>query len=160
MPTDTTLLADAQEMHRIIQGASCMRRHSVISLDKLAEILTALATGGTVAERNAKGYDVASPEYGKIEVKARVLGTDGTFPRITLTPNKLVGANSFMAVRWDGDHRIHAAVMLDRDTVRPLYEARLQASGKYAHIAWGAWKNAPGAIDFTARFAALIAGNV
>lgn len=156
MPPDTQLLSDALEMHRIIQGASCMRRHSVISLDKLAEMLTALCTGGTVAERNAKGHDIVSPEYGRIEVKSRVLGTDGAFPRVTLTPNKLAGSDSFMAVRWDANYRIHAAVMLNAGAVRPLYDARVQTSGKCAHIAWGAWKNAPGAIDFTERFAALI----
>lgn len=152
-----TLLSDAREMHRLIQNASFMKRHSVISLDKLAEILTALCTDGSIAERNTKGHDIVSPKHGRIEVKSRVLGTDGEFPRITLSSNKLVGSDTFMAVRWDRNNNIYSAIMLDKAAVQPLYNARLQASRKSAHIAWDAWKSAPGAIDFTKPFTDLIA---
>lgn len=144
-------------MHRITQRASCMLRYSVISLDKPAEILTALCADGTVAERNTKGYDVVSPVHGKIEVKSRVLGTDGPFPRISLSPNKLVESDSFMAVRWGYDHSLYAAIMLDRADVQPLYVAKLQASGRTSNIPWIEWKTAPRAFDFTKQFADLIA---
>lgn len=155
-PTVGELRADALEMSAIMRSAECMIRHPEISHDRLAEILTALCVAGELASRNSKGYDVASEEHGRIEVKSRILGTDGWFPRVSLTPNKMAVADAVMAVRWTPEYTFHAAVLLSRDAVRPLFEAKLQASGKQAHIAWADWVGASDAIDFTSRFAGLL----
>lgn len=146
------LRADASEMHSIMLAAASMARHRAINVDRLSEILTALATDGTVAPRNAKGYDVQSPSYGFIEVKARTLGTDGPDPRVSLSPGKLQTANFFMAVRWTEHFGLAEAIMLPLDSVRPLFDARLQRSARLAHITWHDWKAAAGRIDFTERF--------
>ncbi|MDR3422858.1 MAG: hypothetical protein P4L80_16710 [Xanthobacteraceae bacterium] len=157
--TDSTLLkADAREMASILRTAKCVRRHSAVSFDLLAEMLTALCTGGALAGRNAKGYDVSSPEYGRIEVKSRTLGTDGPFPRVSLSPNKMDGADWFMAVRWTEDGELHAAVMLPKTSVAPLFDRRLQARGTVAHIRWDNWQSGNGRVDLTERFREALRG--
>jgi len=150
--TPEILQADALEMAGALRNTVCTERHFVISYDKLAEILTALCTGGDLSVRNGSGYDVEAPVYGRIEVKSRALGTDGPFPRISLSPNKMKVANWFMAVRWERQGVLHAAYMLPSASVRPLFDARLQASGRTAHISWEEWRSAPGLKDFTSDF--------
>lgn len=150
------LQADAKEMAAALRGADCLQRHGVLSYDKLAEILTALCTRGHLHSRNAAGSDVTSPAYGRIEVRSRFLGTDGPFPRVTLSQGKLQGAEWFMAVRWDAGGDVHAAVMLPFASVAPLFAARLQKSGNKAHIAWCDWLSAPGLVDLTADFRAAL----
>lgn len=151
IPT-AVLHADAREMHSIMRNADCIKRHFITSPDKLAEILTAICTDGEIAPRNAKGYDVCSPRFGKVEVRSRILGTDGPLPRISLSPSKMAGADNFMAVRWTADFKLHAAIMLSKIAVQPLFQAKLQSSGKMAHIGWREWIAAKGAVDFTDRF--------
>ncbi|WP_157775810.1 hypothetical protein [Hartmannibacter diazotrophicus] len=150
------LLADAQEMHLILSTAECLERHANITLGTLAEILTALSTDGKLAEPNRKGFDVISPAYGRIEVKSRVLGTDGAFPRISLSPNKIDGADHFMAVRWDQHSKLCFAIMLPKASILPLYQARLQRSGNIAHLHWDDWLAARDAVDFTDQFQELL----
>lgn len=154
--TPAALRGDAREMYAAIRHTECIKRHFVISPDKLAEILTALCTNGDIAVRNNKGYDITSKAFGKIEVKSRILGTDGPYPRISLSPNKMIGADSFMAVRWTVQLELYAAIMLPKAAVQPLYAARLQSSGKSAHIGWSQWLASPSAIDFTSRFLDLL----
>lgn len=152
----SVLHGDAIEMVSLLKNAACIVRHHVVSYDKAAEILTAICTDGEIADRNSPGYDVHSERFGRIEVKSRVLGTDGPFPRISLTTKKLEGADSFMAVRWTKAGEIHAAVMLPRESTYPLFTARLQAAGRLAHIAWSDWVAAKGAIDMTSQFRKLL----
>ena len=148
------LRADAREMNSILRDADCVKRHRVISLDKLSEILTAISTDGEIAGRNIKGFDVLSPTYGYIEVKTRVSGTDGANPRASLTKNKIEKADHFMAVRWSQDFQFESAIMVPAASVKPLYLAKLQAAGSLAHIAWRDFVAAAGRIDFSERFAA------
>lgn len=153
--TTDELHRDALEIQSILRDSECFKRHQVISLDKLSEILTALATGGKVISRNTAGHDVIAP-IGKIEVKSRVLGTDGPFPRVSLKPNKL-DADYVMAVRWTPECVFHAAYLLPTASVRPLFAERLQASGSLAHIAWQKWIGAPLVADFTEKFERVLA---
>lgn len=151
------LEADALEMASILRSAKCIERHTAISFDILAEILTALCTDGKQASANTKGYDVESTNYGRIEVKSRKLGTDGPFPRVTLSPNKLKGADWFMAVRWTRDGGVYAAIMLPKTSVAPLFEKFLQTNGRTAHIHWEDWKNGAGQVDLSEEFRRVIA---
>lgn len=153
--TNAELHRDALEMQTILREGESFKRHQVISLDKLSEILTALATGGIVTSRNTAGHDVVAP-IGRIEVKSRVLGTDGPFPRVSLKPNKL-DADYVMAVRWTPECVFHAAYLLPTASVRPLFAERLQASGSVAHIAWQKWIDAPLVTDFTKQFERVLA---
>ncbi|WP_113154186.1 hypothetical protein [Nitratireductor sp. OM-1] len=153
--TTDELHRDALEMQSILRDSECFKRHQAISLDKLSELLTALATGGKITSRNTAGHDVVAP-IGKIEVKSRVLGTDGPFPRVSLRPNKLE-ADYVMAVRWTSDCVLHAAYLLPAASVRPLFSERLQASGSLAHIAWQKWIAAPLVSNFTEKFERVLA---
>src|ERR1035437_9932048 len=94
------LLQDAAEMTRILSTASCLSLYSIISADWLAEILTAIVTGGSVVGGNANGHDVFSPRFGFVEVKSRILGTDGPLPRVSLKTGNIDKSDFFMAVRW------------------------------------------------------------
>ncbi|WP_173089175.1 hypothetical protein [Devosia sp. 1635] len=108
-----------------------------------------------MSSRNAP-YDVLSPVHGRIEVKTRVEGTDGDNPRVSLKEAKFETADHFMAVRWTRDAELSLALMLPAASVKPLHLARRQRTG-LAHIAWREFIAAPGPIDFTAQFAAVLA---
>jgi hypothetical protein len=142
------LKQDAAEMMRILTSANCIQRHSLISHDRLSEILTAMVTGGTLTLQNKEGHDVTSPKFGRIEVKSRVLGTDGAFPRVSLRASNLQYAEYFVAVRWTRDMDLYEAIGVPRSSAEALYAAKLQKSGRRAHIGWSDWVSAPHARSF------------
>lgn len=131
-------LADATEMARILQTSECMVRYDHISHELLSELLVAIATGGEVIGGNNLGSDVRSPTYGLIEVKSRILGTDGPYPRISLKQRNLDKASWFAAVRWNRNFTFHDAVILPKDSVQRLFDIRKQTRDM-AHIGWKDW---------------------
>jgi hypothetical protein len=141
------LLQDAAEMMRILSTASCLARYSIISADRLSEILTAIVTGGIVVGGNAKGHDVFSPRFGFVEVKSRILGTDGPLPRVSLKTGNIDKSDFFMAVRWTKTMELYDAVGLSKKEAAVLHAAKRQPSG-LAHIGWQDWSSAPGARHF------------
>lgn len=143
-------------MMRILISAKCMARHSAISPDRLSEILTAIVTRGKLVGGNSKGHDVFSPEFGLVEVKSRILGTDGPFPRVSLKSANIKKADFFMAVRWTKAMELHDAIGLPKPVVGMLYAAKQQANGK-AHIAWRDWISAPGAQNFREKMLQTLA---
>lgn len=118
------LRQDAAEMASILRSARCVERHQAISHDRLAEIMTALVTGGELSSGNAQGHNAVSPAFGRIEVKSRILGTDGPFPRVTLKASNIEKSDFFIGVRWIRDMRLHEAVGLPKSAVMPLYTAK------------------------------------
>lgn len=148
-------IADASEMHAILKTAACTKRYQEISHQLMSELLVAIATKGEVVGNNNRGSDVISPEYGKIEVKSRILGTDGEFPRVSLKPHNLDKADWFVGIRWTRDFDFHAAFMLPKIEASKLHAERKQASG-LAHINWDKWKAAPGVIDLSTAVRAII----
>jgi hypothetical protein len=148
MTVDGVLKQDAAEMMRILATANCVKRHSSISHDRLAEILTAMVTEGSLTLGNKEGHDVVSPTFGRIEVKSRVLGTDGPFPRVSLRASNLQHAEYFVAVRWTRDMDLYEAIGMPRSSAEVLYTAKLQKSGRGAHIGWNEWISAPQARSF------------
>jgi hypothetical protein len=131
-------VADAMEMMQILQTSKCIARYDHISHELLSELLVAIATGGEVIGGNNLGSDVRSEAYGLIEVKSRILGTDGPFPRISLKQRNLDKASWFAAVRWNRDFALHDAVMLPKDSVLRLFNIRKQVRDT-AHISWKDW---------------------
>ena len=115
---------DAAEMMKILSTAKCIARHSIISPDRLAEILTAIVTGGTIVGGNSKGHDIRSPKCGLVEVKARILGTDGPFPRVSLKAANIDKADFVMAVRWTKTMDLYDAVGVPKATATVLYAAK------------------------------------
>ena len=141
------LQEDAAEMMQILSTAKCIARHSMISPDRLSEILAAIVTSGTIVGGNSKGHDVLSPEFGLVEVKARILGTDGLFPRVSLKASNIEKADFFLAVRWTKAMELHDAIGVPKATAAILYAAKQQVRG-LAHIAWRDWISAFGAKSF------------
>lgn len=133
---------DAAEMYTILRTAKCIQRYDSISHQLLAEILVAIATSGEVVGGNNRGSDVISPILGKIEVKSRILGTDGPFPRISLKAHNIEKSDWIAAVRWKRNFEFYDAVALPKTSVIPLFEGRLSAS-RASHIAWQKWIDAP-----------------
>lgn len=149
--------ADASEMFNVLRTTECLKRYQEISHQLLSELLVAIATEGEVVGGNNRGSDVLSPKYGKIEVKSRILGTDGPFPRVSLKTHNLEKADCFVGIRWTRDFQFHAAFMLPKSAVLPLYQARKQANG-LAHISWDSWKSATGAIDLSGAVRKVLPG--
>jgi hypothetical protein len=141
------LAQDAAEMMRILTTAKCVSRYSTISPDRLAEILTAAVTEGDLVGGNSAGYDVNSRRLGFVEVKARILGTDGPLPRVSLKTRNIEKSDFFMAVRWTRQMELYAAVGLPKASAAMLHAIKRQATG-LAHIGWQDWVSAPGAVDF------------
>lgn len=135
-------------MASILRSAQCFQRYDKIAHELLSELLVAIATGGEVVGGNNLGSDVWSETYGRIEVKSRILGTDGPFPRVSLRQSNMDKADYFVAVRWTKEFELHGAFMLPKPVVQKLYDAKVQKSGT-AHIAWAEWVGQPGSRDIT-----------
>jgi hypothetical protein len=134
-----------------------MARHSAISPDRLSEILTAIVTGGTLVGGNSKGHDVFSPEFGLVEVKARILGTDGPLPRVSLKIANIKKADFFIAVRWTKAMELHDAIGLPKSVAGKLFATKQQQGRGLAHIAWRDWILAPGAQSFREKMLQALA---
>ena len=104
-----------------------------ITTGRLGELLVASVTGGEI--KNKTGFDILSPEYGKIEVKSRVLGTDGEWPRVSLGRTNIKEADYVAVLRFSPSYDIAAACMLPIEKVKALYEDYVQSKGT-AHIPW------------------------
>lgn len=118
-----------------------------LELGDETERIAATALGAVLAPRNAVGYDMVSPNLGKIEVRARILGTDGPWPRVTLTEGKVKIADHVLAVRWRANGAFEHAVMLCRSAAQKLYLSKRQTNKPQAHIAWKDWISDAEAID-------------
>ncbi|MEI5679529.1 MULTISPECIES: hypothetical protein [unclassified Mesorhizobium] len=146
---------DAAEMYQILRTAKCIKRYDSISHQLLAELAVAISTDGEVVGGNNRGSDVLSPTYGKIEVKSRILGTDGPFPRISLKPHNLDKSDWIAAVRWTRDFEFHDAVALPKPAAQNLFAGRL-TEGRAAHVAWQTWISTPGAESLASRIRATL----
>ncbi|MER9335807.1 hypothetical protein NKJ06_17760 [Mesorhizobium sp. M0293] len=146
---------DAAEMYSILRTANCIKRYDSISHQLLAELVVAIATDGEVVGGNNRGSDVISPLSGKIEVKSRMLGTDGPFPRISLKPHNLEKADWIAAVRWTRDFEFYDDVALPRAVAQGLFAGRL-AEGRATHVAWQSWIAASGAESLADRVHAAL----
>ena len=148
---------DLAEMYRVMRSAECFQRYDKISHEIAAEILAAAVLDGEVIGGNRRGSDVRTQRYGIVEVKSRILGTDGPFPRVSLKRHHFETANFIFAVRWKPDQEFYAAYLLPSSAARQLYEIRRQANGT-AHIAWGDWINDANVINLTEDSRAFLGG--
>ncbi|MEY9562250.1 hypothetical protein [Sinorhizobium fredii] len=147
--------ADAAEMYKILRTANCIKRYDSISHQLLAELAVAIATEGEVVGGNNRGSDVVSPTYGKIEVKSRILGTDGPYPRVSLKPQNLDKSDWIVAVRWTRGFEFHDAIALPKSAAQGLFAGRL-SEGRVAHVAWQTWIATPGTESLANRVRAAL----
>lgn len=146
---------DAAEMFGILRSAMCLSRYDCISHQLLAEIVVAIATGGEVVGGNNRGSDVISPKYGKVEVKSRILGTDGDYPRISLKAHNIEKADWVAAVRWTRQFAFYDAVALPCYAISPLVEGRLSSKAA-THIPWKTWTASTDARSLKAEIEAVL----
>jgi hypothetical protein len=95
-----------------------------------------------------KGFDVQCPRFGKVEVRGRVLGTDGHYPRITLRRSPSEGYDHLAAVRFERDFSFWRAIILPAAALGPLYEVNKQKKGS-AHISWHTAAESPSTVDIS-----------
>jgi hypothetical protein len=143
---DVHMKDDASEMYKILRTAQCIQRYDSISHQLLAELVVAIATDGEVFGGNKRGSDVLSPSFGRIEVKSRILGTDGAFPRISLKPHNLEKSDWIAAVRWTRSFEFYDAIALPKTAAASLFAGRM-IEGKVAHVGWQSWAAAPAAVS-------------
>ncbi len=141
---------DAAEIYNILRTANCIKRYDSISHQLLAELVVAIATNGEVVGGNNRGSDILSPTYGKIEVKSRILGTDGPYPRISLKPHNLDKSDWIAAVRWTRAFEFYDAVALPKAAAQGLFAGRL-SDGRVSHVAWQTWISTRGAESLADR---------
>ncbi|MFT8246464.1 hypothetical protein [Roseomonas sp. BN140053] len=147
-------LPDAADEARRLQ--SLLLAHGPLTVDALGETLVAAAFGGARMKRNNADFDVRCPRFGLVEVRSRVLGTDGWLPRLTLRKAPLGVYDHVAALRFALDLSFWRGVILPTAALIPLYEARKQASG-IAHIAWNDAVAHSAALDITGELRAVIA---
>lgn len=148
--------------HRLPDAADEARRlqrlliaHGPISADILGEALFAAAFGGEPMARGNKDYDVRCPRFGLVEVRSRILGTDGWHPRISLRRAPNGEYDHVAALRFEQDYSFWRAVVLPTAALQRLYASRRQFSG-IAHIPWSAAADDPDTIDVTAEMRAVL----
>ncbi len=146
---------DAAEMYTILRTAQCIQRYDCVSHQILAELVVAIATDGSVVGGNNRGSDVTSPTFGKIEVKSRILGTDGPFPRISLKSHNLEKSDWITAVRWTRGFEFHDAVALPKASAASLLAGRL-TEGRATHVAWQTWISAPNAMSLSDKIRTVL----
>ncbi len=149
---------DAREMADILRIAKCIRKYDKISHDLLGEILVAASLEGVVEGGNRRGSDIHAPTFGRVEVKSRILGTDGPFPRVLLRSSNIENADYFVAIRWNRDFSLIDAVMNSKEAVLPLYSGKKQGSG-VANISWKDWCSTSGAVSLKGRMIQILHGN-
>lgn len=142
--------------HALLDNASEARRlgkllyeHGEVAISAFAEALFAAAFGGQRRQRGNPGFDIDCPRFGKVEVRARVLGTDGDYPRVTLRKSPDGQFDHLAAVRLDKNLALWKAFILPTLALKPLYDAKKQPKGT-AHIDWSSFCSDSNAIDITA----------
>ncbi len=140
------LLDNANEARRL---GKLLREHGEVTISAFAEALFAAAFDGKRMSRGNRNFDLDCARFGKVEVRTRVLGTDGEYPRITLRKSPDGQFDHLAAVRLNETLGLWKASVLPTLALRPLYDVRKQKNG-LAHIDWSDFCADPKAIDITA----------
>jgi hypothetical protein len=146
------LLDNASEARRL---GKLLTEHGEVAISTFAEALFAAAFGGQRTPRANPNFDVVCPRFGKVEVRARVLGTDGDYPRISLRKSPDGEFDHLAAVRLDKKLNFWKAFILPTAALKPLFDAKKQKTAK-AHIAWSVFCADSGAVDITSDLMRLV----
>lgn len=115
-----------------------------------AEALVAEALGG---KRNSSkvnnGWDVVAPRYGRVEVKSRVLPSDGRQEeRVEFPRAKALGCDVVAIVIFRTDYRVKGALLIPFRRLWPVIKAH-----PYRRIGFTAAARLRGAVDITEEVA-------
>ena len=111
-----------------LQG-ELLREETIGHHDWYAEMLVCSALDGELALTNQPDYDILCSKYGKVQVKSRVDGTDGTQNR---TNFKRYGENAFdyaAIIVFESNYKIKGALLI------PLKDAH-SLMKKAGHVKW------------------------
>lgn len=126
-----------------LQG-ELLRDHEIGHPQWYAENLIALATCGRIMPTNFKAYDIESPDYGRVQVKCRVDGTDTSYDHNRTN----FGKYSPDAFDWGAiiiftpTFHIDGAILLTLGQIRPL----VRAAG---HVKWVDIRSHDSAVDIS-----------
>ena len=109
-----------------------------------AEVLVAEALGAERTQSGVnQGYDVLSPQYGRVEVKHRVLPTDGRQEeRVDIRNTKADGFDYLAIVVFFTDYSVKGAVLVPYSQVWPIINAR-----KYRRISFSEARQLESVVD-------------
>lgn len=97
--------------------------------DWYAEMLFAAAFNGTLMPTNHPKYDMKTEQWGSVQVKCRVNGTDTTQNRSKFAKYKVGDFDHAAIVLFEGDFRIRGAVVLSCTDVLALVR-------RAGHVKW------------------------
>jgi len=107
-------------------------RKSKINDGSLAEHLSCMALDCTSLP--SVGYDIVSSLGLKGEVRSRTLGTDGKYPRLTLTQKKMDLSDFIVFIYFSETHKVQNATLIKTESLHGLYSKYEQSKRKQAHI--------------------------
>lgn len=120
--------------------------HQIRDVPDYAEQIVAEALDGQRRSNSvAKGYDVLTPTYGRVEVKFRQLPNDGRVEERVALSNAKEGEFDYLAiVIFQVDFSIRGVVLVPFHEAWPFVE-----SSPYNRISYTQACSCPGAIDIT-----------
>lgn len=132
---DLTGAADAQlfEMYGLIL-AQLKARHLIRTANApagdYAEHLVARALGGDLAPNSEKSFDVAAPQYGRVQVKARVVGKKITAGQRQTSPFRSHDyEHAALVMLSNADYSVRQAVLVSRQMVEDRAVFRKHVNG-------------------------------
>ena len=109
-------MTDLQRREEISQLArlqgEMLRKYKVGHPEWYAEMLVCAAYNGQLALTNCPGHDLVCTSYGRVQVKCRVKGTDGTSHRVNFGRYKPEDFDHAAIVIFEPDFRIMDAIVL------------------------------------------------
>jgi hypothetical protein len=114
-----------------------------------SEKLIAVLDGGEVVQKH--GYDTDGGRLGKVEVRSRMLGTDGRCPRLTTNSTKMKNSEYHAIIHFGAGYQIYEAILVPTSALIPLYNPRRQKKRDQAHIPFREIKSLKGTANITDR---------
>lgn len=143
----TTAAKTRQElMRQLAELRGRLAKHRIRDTPDYAEVLVAEALeGDRVPNGVNQGYDINSPRYGRIEVKCRVLPTDGRLEeRVDIGNTKADGFDYLAIVIFYPDYSVKGAVLVPYSEVWRVIDSR-----KYRRISYGEACQLESVVDVT-----------
>jgi hypothetical protein len=108
--------------------------HRIRNTSDYAEVLVAEALNAQRIPNGVnQGYDLISSKYGRIEVKCRMLPTDGRIEeRVDLKGSKIHGFDYLAIVIFYPDFGVKGSILVPYDNVWPIVDSR-----PYRRISYG-----------------------
>lgn len=124
-----------------------------------AEYLVARALGGDLAPNSEKSFDVAAPEHGRVQVKARVVGEKITAGQRQTSPFRSHDYEyAALVMLSSADYSVRQAVLVSRQMVEDRAVFRKHVNGSILFMRPELMDHSD-AIDITERLRAVASGD-